>query len=180
MKIERQTNLRSHVLSEGELAHTLPDCRTVRVAAGETLFFLCRRYSKKVVDRPVIHCSTLIRGPGNGIAVRRRTRDAIGFSVNLHRFRHAAVTFWSIHDPKNVRGAKDLLGHASFSTTEKHYIMDYGAVSNSGPNVESNCSSITAFSSLSLASSAASRARAVSWAGRVVAGSFAEGSDKAF
>jgi hypothetical protein len=25
--------------------------------------------------------------------VRRRTRDAFGFSVNLHRFRHAAVTF---------------------------------------------------------------------------------------
>jgi integrase/recombinase XerD len=35
----------------------------------------------------------------------------------------AAVTFWSIHDPRNVRGAKDLLGHASFATTEKHYIM---------------------------------------------------------
>src|SRR4029079_13117876 len=56
----------------------------------------------------------------------------------------------------------------------------YGAVSNSGPNAESNRSSTTAFSSLSLASSAASRARAVSWAVRVVAGSFAEGSDKAF
>ena len=55
--------------------------------------------------------------------VHRRTRKAFGFSVNLHRFRHAAVTFWSIHDPGNVRGAKDLLGHASFATTEKHYIM---------------------------------------------------------
>jgi integrase/recombinase XerD len=55
--------------------------------------------------------------------VCRRTRKALGFSVNLHRFRHAAVTFWSIHDPRNVRGAKDLLGHASFATTEKHYIM---------------------------------------------------------
>ena len=55
--------------------------------------------------------------------VRRRTRKAFGFPVNLHRFRHAAMTFWSIHDPKNVRGAKDLLGHSSFTTTEKHYIM---------------------------------------------------------
>ena len=55
--------------------------------------------------------------------VRRRTRKAFGFPVNLHRFRHAAMTFWSIHDPQNVRGAKDLLGHASFATTEKHYIM---------------------------------------------------------
>ena len=55
--------------------------------------------------------------------VRRRTRKAFGFAVNLHRFRHAAMTFWSIRDPKNVRGAKDLLGHASFATTEKHYII---------------------------------------------------------
>lgn len=53
----------------------------------------------------------------------RRTRQAFGFPVNLHRFRHAAMTFWSIHDPKNVRGGKDLLGHASFTTTETHYIM---------------------------------------------------------
>jgi integrase len=55
--------------------------------------------------------------------VCRRTRRAFGFSVNLHRFRHAAMTFWSIHDPKNVRGGKDLLGHTSFTTTETHYIM---------------------------------------------------------
>jgi integrase len=56
-------------------------------------------------------------------AVRRRAKKAFGFTVNLHRFRHAAATFWSIHDPENVRGVKDLLGHASFGMTEKHYIM---------------------------------------------------------
>ena len=56
-------------------------------------------------------------------AVRRRTREALGFAVNLHRFRRAAATLWSRQDPANVRGAKDLLGHASFATTEKHYIM---------------------------------------------------------
>lgn len=55
--------------------------------------------------------------------VRRRTRKALGFPVNLHRFRLAAGTFWSIRDPANVRGSKDLLGHASFATTEKYYIM---------------------------------------------------------
>ena len=43
--------------------------------------------------------------------------------MNLHRFRHAAASFWSIRDPVNVRGAKDLLGQASFGMTEKHYIM---------------------------------------------------------
>ena len=56
-------------------------------------------------------------------AVRRRTRKAFGFAVNLHRFRHAALTFWSIHDPKNILGGKDLLGYRSFGTTEKFYIL---------------------------------------------------------
>ena len=56
-------------------------------------------------------------------AVRRRTKKAFGFAVNLHRFRHAAASFWSIRDPINVRGVKDLLGQATFGITEKHYIM---------------------------------------------------------
>jgi integrase/recombinase XerD len=56
-------------------------------------------------------------------AVHKRTKKAFGFGVNLHRFRHAAASFWSSHDPVNVRGVKDLLGQASFATTEKHYIM---------------------------------------------------------
>jgi integrase/recombinase XerD len=55
--------------------------------------------------------------------VRRRTREALGFPVNLHRFRPAAGTLRSIHDPGNVCGVKDLLGHATFNTTERHYIM---------------------------------------------------------
>jgi integrase len=56
-------------------------------------------------------------------SVRQRTRKALGFPVNLHRFRSAAATLWSVHDPANVRGAKDLLGHVSFETTEKYYVM---------------------------------------------------------
>jgi integrase len=52
-----------------------------------------------------------------------RTTKAFGFGVNLHRFRHSAASFWSIHDPTNVRGAKDLLGQMTFATTETHYIM---------------------------------------------------------
>lgn len=57
------------------------------------------------------------------VAVSKRTRKAFGFSVNVHRFRHAAASFWSVYDPVNVRGVKDLLGHATFAPTEKHYIM---------------------------------------------------------
>lgn len=61
--------------------------------------------------------------------VRRRTRSAFGFPVNLHRFQLAAGTLWSIYDPTNVRGVKDLLGHASFdTTTAKHYIMSQSRI----------------------------------------------------
>jgi integrase len=67
-------------------------------------------------NRPM--CSDAIYG-----ALCRRTKQALGFGINLHRFRHAAASFWSSHDPVNVRGVKDLLGQASFKTTESHYIM---------------------------------------------------------
>jgi integrase len=56
-------------------------------------------------------------------AVRHRTEKAFGFAINMHRFRHAAASFWSIQDPANVLGAKDLLGQTTFGVTEKHYIM---------------------------------------------------------
>src|SRR6516165_9339634 len=36
---------------------------------------------------------------------------------------HEAAGARSIRDPGNVRGAKDLLGHSSFRTTENHYVM---------------------------------------------------------
>ena len=39
-----------------------------------------------------------------------------------HPLRRAAGNLWSVSDPTNVRGVKDLLGHADFGTTEKHYI----------------------------------------------------------
>ena len=61
-------------------------------------------------------------------AVFTRTKKALGFGVNLHRFRHAAGGLWSIQDPVNVRGVKDLLGHFSFKTTETHYIMSQSRI----------------------------------------------------
>jgi integrase/recombinase XerD len=55
--------------------------------------------------------------------VCRRTKQAFGFPVNLHRFRTAGSTLWAIRDPENVRGAKDLLTHSSPHTMEDHYII---------------------------------------------------------
>jgi integrase len=62
---------------------------------------------------------------GNAIydAVYRRTKKAFGFGVNLHRFRHASGTLWSVEDPANIRGVKDFLGHTSFGTTDAHYMI---------------------------------------------------------
>ncbi len=56
-------------------------------------------------------------------SITLRTTERFGHSVSPHRFRSAAASFWSIADPENVRGAKDLLGHATFATTEKHYVQ---------------------------------------------------------
>jgi integrase/recombinase XerD len=69
------------------------------------------------------HHSIPMRPDSINVAVHTRTKKTFGFGVNLHRFRHAAATFWSVYDPVNVRGAKDLLGQVTFATTEKHYIM---------------------------------------------------------
>jgi hypothetical protein len=52
----------------------------------------------------------------------RRAEDGHSIIPKLGRSPIAA-TLLSIHDPANVRCAKDLLGHASFGTTEAHYIM---------------------------------------------------------
>ncbi len=56
-------------------------------------------------------------------AVYKRTKEALGFGVNLHRFRHASGMLWSIEDPENIRGVKDFLGHTSFKATDGHYLM---------------------------------------------------------
>ena len=55
--------------------------------------------------------------------VTRHTRTRLGISVNPHLFRDAGVTFLGDVDPEHVRMAAPLLGHASFTTTERHYIL---------------------------------------------------------
>jgi len=54
--------------------------------------------------------------------VRRRTRDALGIAVNLHSIRDSAATLLAEEDVKGHNNARDLLGHARFGTTERHYI----------------------------------------------------------
>jgi integrase len=54
--------------------------------------------------------------------VRKHTLERLGYAVSPHDFRRAAASFVAEFDPGNVRAVKDLLGHKSFSMTEKHYI----------------------------------------------------------
>ena len=53
--------------------------------------------------------------------IRARTAAAFGKAINPHMFRDAAATTMAVNDPEHVRIAAPLLGHRSFSTTEKYY-----------------------------------------------------------
>jgi integrase len=53
----------------------------------------------------------------------QRTRAAFGHAVNPHLFRDEAATAVAIHDPIHVRLAAPLLGHRTFTTTQRSYIQ---------------------------------------------------------
>ena len=58
--------------------------------------------------------------------IRGRTKAAFGKALNPHLFRDAAATTLAISSPKHVRSAAPLLGHRTFTTTERHYIQAKG------------------------------------------------------
>jgi integrase/recombinase XerD len=49
------------------------------------------------------------------------TQHAFGAPINPHLFRDCAATSIAIQSPASVRIAAAVLGHRSFSTTEKYY-----------------------------------------------------------
>jgi site-specific recombinase XerC len=53
--------------------------------------------------------------------ITRCTSKGLGRAINPHLFRDCAATTVAIEDPRHVRIASRLLGHRSFSTTEKYY-----------------------------------------------------------
>jgi integrase/recombinase XerD len=53
--------------------------------------------------------------------VRKHTQEAFGAAINPHLFRDAAATTLAIVDPEHVRVAAPLLGHRTFTTTERYY-----------------------------------------------------------
>jgi len=53
--------------------------------------------------------------------ISERTREAFGQSVSPHLFRHCAATTIAILQPGRIGVARDLLDHASLTTTNAHY-----------------------------------------------------------
>lgn len=56
-----------------------------------------------------------------------QTQRAFGVATNPHLFRDCAATTIAIDDPEHVRIAAQILGHATFTTTERHYRMSRSA-----------------------------------------------------
>lgn len=61
--------------------------------------------------------------------IRACTREAFGEAITPHLFRDAAATTLAIADPARVRVAAPLLGHRTFSTTERHYLHAQATIS---------------------------------------------------
>lgn len=51
------------------------------------------------------------------------TKRHLGRRMWPHLFRDCVATDVAIHDPKHVGIAKEVLGHATFATTEKYYVQ---------------------------------------------------------
>jgi integrase/recombinase XerD len=90
-----------------------------------------KRYLRDV--RPLIRGAHLHNGlwagtkgcPLNGQAIygaiAARTRAEFGHAIGPHLFRHCAATTIAILQPERIGVARDLLGHASLTTTNAHY-----------------------------------------------------------
>ncbi len=65
--------------------------------------------------RPMSDDTTYVR-------VTKVTKRAFGKPLNPHLFRDCAATTIAIEDPEHVQTGATILGHASFKTTERHYI----------------------------------------------------------
>ena len=55
--------------------------------------------------------------------VTKRTEAAFGKPINPHAFRNSAASTLAFEDPANVRISAAILGHSSFQTTERYYIL---------------------------------------------------------
>jgi len=52
----------------------------------------------------------------------KRTTEKLGKCIYPHLFRDIAATAFAMHRREEVQLSRDLLGHVSLKTTEKHYL----------------------------------------------------------
>jgi site-specific recombinase XerD len=69
----------------------------------------------------VSEIGTQLEAGALGRRIRIHTARAFGAALPPHWFRDAAATTIAIEDPRHVRDARHVLGHASLATTERHY-----------------------------------------------------------
>src|SRR5262249_17479870 len=55
--------------------------------------------------------------------IREVTRAHFGHAIHPHLFRDSAATSIAIDDPEHVWMIKNVLGHSSLATSERHYIQ---------------------------------------------------------
>ncbi len=60
-------------------------------------------------------------------AVRSRTLEHLGRGVPVHLFRDSVATDVAVNDPKHVGITRVILGHRTYSTTEKYYTLAQSA-----------------------------------------------------
>jgi hypothetical protein len=70
----------------------------------------------------VSRCGTALTSGALWKLIERHTQAAFGQALTPHLFRDCAATSLGDQNPDEVRLAAQLLGHASFQTTERHYI----------------------------------------------------------
>lgn len=81
--------------------------RTSPIEAGENLWISAE--GRPLSEKRIHH------------AIELRTAGAFGKSINPHLARDIAATTLAIEDPRHVRAAAPLLGHAGLGATERHY-----------------------------------------------------------
>jgi integrase len=139
--------LRRRNLAALEVGRTLVkagDGWTIALPANETKSHKDEEYALPVyvsrcidrylsIYRPIIFASSTHNGffasakgcalPPDGAyqAICQRTLTEFGVEVNPHLLRDGSQTMWALENPKQIRAAGALLGHANPKTGERHY-----------------------------------------------------------
>jgi integrase/recombinase XerD len=111
-----------------EISMPIPDALTERLDCYLTkhrpiLLARCEKDTTMTMSLWVSRWGTAMIEHAIRDQIKKRTRDAFGHAIWPHLFRDCAATSMAVDDPENVRLAAGLLGHNTFATTERYYIL---------------------------------------------------------